>query len=484
MTSIDTTIVLISLPSILKQLPGTSADEGLWIIMSYSLITATLLLNFGRLGDMFGRVRTYNLGFAIFTVGSLLCSLSQTGDQLIAFRVLQGVGAAFLWANSAAIITDAFPVGERGRALGINQVAIMTGSVAGLALGGILTGLFGWRSIFWVNVPIGIFATIWSHYKLKELGEISKKEKLDIWGNVTFAGGLTLILVGVTLGAVADWSILNIILVGIGVVLMLAFLRIEKKVRFPMFQLSLFQNRVFATGNFAILMVGLAGGALSFMMVFYLQGILGYSALAAGILLVPLSVTIACFGPVSGWLSDKRGARLFVVLGLAANVVGFVIMSQLPSQISYTTLLIPLVILGAGQGLFASPNRSATLSSVPAGKRGAASGMNLMLMSTGQLLSLGMSVAVIALFVPHSLIVAVFGGAVLSSSSSSQAIAFMNGLHVVYLISAALALVSIYPVAVGYKEAKVQTESVIPPPTVRAEDSTAERSEDGVSHLS
>jgi len=198
MSSLDTNIVLISLPTIARELPDTSLLDLLWILMGYTLLTAAVLVNFGRLSDMFGRVRLYTFGFAVFTVGSALCSLSQVGPELIGFRLVQGVGAAFLFSNSGAIITDAFPENERGMALGINQVAIVAGSVSGLVLGGILTYSFGWRSIFYVNIPIGIIATVWAHHNLRELAVIKRGQRIDAIGNVTFAGSISLILAGIT----------------------------------------------------------------------------------------------------------------------------------------------------------------------------------------------------------------------------------------------------------------------------------------------
>ncbi|HZW57248.1 MAG TPA: MFS transporter [Nitrososphaerales archaeon] len=464
MAAIDSSIVLISLPTILQQLPGTGVGEGIWIIMSYQLVTATLLLNFGRLGDIFGRVKMYNIGFAIFTVGSLLCSISETGIELVIFRLVQALGSALLWANAAAIITDAFPVNERGRALGINQIAIVAGSVVGLVLGGILTVTLGWRSIFWVNVPIGIFGTIWAHKKLKELANIKRGQKLDIPGNITFVLGLTLILIGVTFGSLSGWSNLILALLGLGGVLLVGFLYIETKVPEPMFHLVLFKNRVFAAGNVSAFLIALARGAFTFMMVFYLQGVLGYDALTAGILLIPMSVAVSFFGPVSGWLSDKFGARLFATAGLFVNGFAFLFMAQLPAGISYYILVIPLILFGTGIGLFSSPNRSETLSSVPASRRGVASGTNSTLINVGMLLSLGLSILIIAESVPHSVIVSVFGG-VPPPANSAGAIdiaSFMLGLHTVYYLSALFCFAGMFPTLYGYRKAKEHRYGLTP----------------------
>jgi EmrB/QacA subfamily drug resistance transporter len=447
MAAIDSSIVLISLPVILRELPGTGIGEAIWIIMSYLLVTATLILNFGRLGDMFGRVKMYNIGFGVFTAGSFLCSISQNGIELVIFRVVQAVGSAFLWSNSAAILTDAFPVNERGRALGINQVSIVVGSVVGLVLGGILTATLGWRSIFWVNVPIGVFATLWSHYKLKEVATIKKGQRLDIWGNVTFAVGLTLLLLGVTFGSLSTWNLATLSSVSVGGLLLVVFVYIESKVAEPMFDLSLFKIKMFAAGNAAILLIALARGALNFMMVFYLQGVLGYDVFTAGLLLIPLSLSVVAFGPISGWLCDKYGGRYFAAAGLATTGVAFIFLTQLQAHVSYSTLLVPLVLAGAGVGLFSSPNRSETLSSVPPERRGVAAGTNSTLMNVGMLLSLGFSVALVASSVPPSVIAGVFGGAVPSQSGSGvNVLGFISGLHDVYYVSAFFSFLGIIPV--------------------------------------
>lgn len=466
MAAIDSSIVLISLPTIIRELPGTGAGEGLWIIMGYLLVTSTLLLNFGRLGDMFGRVKMYNIGFAVFTIGSFLCSLSQTGLELVLFRLVQALGSAFLLANSAAIITDAFPTNERGRALGINQVAVVTGSVVGLVLGGILTGAFGWRSIFWVNIPIGIFGTVWAHYQLKEVTDIKKGQKLDILGNISFASGLTLLLLGITFGSLFAWNLLNASFIGFGAILLLSFLYIETKVPEPMFDLSLFRIRIFAMGNAALLAMALSRGAFTFMMVFYLQGVLGYDPITAGLLLVPMSLSIAVFGPISGWLSDKFGPSRFTIAGIVITGIAFVIMAQLQAYVSYIVLLIPLILMGSGVGLFASPNRSDTLSSVSASRRGVASGINSTFLNTSQLLSLGISVYLLSASVPPQVISSIFSGVGSAGTSVSDISGFMNGLHNTYNISALISFLGMVPTIFAYfvkGHSRTSIENIYPP---------------------
>jgi MFS family permease len=273
MASLDTNIIIIALPTIVSDI-HVSLLTLVWIVLGYSLVTASILLNLGRFSDMFGRVKLYNIGFIIFTIGSALCSLSQTGEQLLLFRIAQSSGAAFLFSNSAAIITDSFPENERGEALGINQISIVVGAVMGLIFGGLLTSYLGWRSIFWINIPIGVFATIWSHTKLRELGTI-KKEQIDWIGNATLAIGLSLILIGITFGS---FQILNNIPFGIylfvivGLSLIGLFVFVERNVIKPMIDLSLFRIRSFLGGNIAIFFNAIARGAFILIMTFYLQG--------------------------------------------------------------------------------------------------------------------------------------------------------------------------------------------------------------------
>ena len=323
MASLDRNIVIIALPNIAFDL-HTSLLSLVWIAIGYWVVTACVLLTFGRLADMFGRVKLYNIGFVFFTIGSALCSISNTGESLIIFRIIQALGAAFLFSNSAAILTDVFPENERGRALGLNQVSIVIGSVAGLAFGGFLTSYLGWRSIFWVNIPIGIFAIGWSYIKLKELGTI-KKEKIDWLGNVTFAGGLLFLLIAITFGSFQIINLNQIYVLIIGSFsLFLLFYFIEKRISKPMFDFSLFKITRFNKGIIAIFLNALARGAFTLVMAFYLQGpTMNQSPLNAGIYLIPVSLALAIFAPISGILYDKYNLNIFTPLGLLLSVYWF-----------------------------------------------------------------------------------------------------------------------------------------------------------------
>ncbi len=409
MASIDMTIVLIALPSIFRGInidPFTSFQYLMWVMFGYSIVTAVLLVTFGRLSDIYGRVKLYNLGFAIFTAGSILLAITpSTGDagaiELIVFRIIQGVGAAFLFSNSGAIITDAFPENERGKALGINQIAFLVGSLIGLVLGGVLA-VYDWRLVFLVSVPVGVIGTIWSYWKLKEQHVIRKKQKLDVWGNIAFGGGLTLILLGITYGLTPygdspmGWTnpiVIASLAVGTG--LMVAFPFIERRAKDPLFKLDLFKNRTFAAGNIATFLSSMSRGGVMIMLVVLLQGIWlplhGYTyedaPFWAGIFMIPMSIGIAITGPLSGWLSDKHGARVLATSGMIITGITFLVFTLLPANFEYFPFALILLIMGLGNGVFMSPNMASVMNSCPAEHRGAASGMRSTLQNCGQTIS-------------------------------------------------------------------------------------------------
>ncbi|MFP3260719.1 MAG: MFS transporter [Sulfolobus sp.] len=433
MASINGTITIISLPAIFNGIhinPLTSFQYLLWILMGYNVVTATLLVSFGRLSDMYGRVKLYNLGFLIFTIGSILLFLTpNTGSlgalELITFRIIQGIGGAFLFANSAAILADAFPYNERGKALGISQVSALAGSLIGLILGGVLATI-NWRYVFLVSVPVGIAGTLWSYTKLKELTIPSRNESLDIPGNVTFALGLILILIGVTYGLMPygtsqtgwgnPWVISSIIS---GFSLLIAFIFIEKRVKYPMFRLELFKIRAFAAGNFASTLRSFAYGGLMIMLVIFLQGIwlplhgVPYSQTPfwAGIYTIPLMLGFVTMGPISGYLSDKYGARVLTTLGMIIVGIGFLLLTTLPYDFNYAEFAVIIFMMGMGNGMFASPNTASIMNGVPPKYRGVASGMRAMLQNIGQTASIALFftvvITVLSTTLPHSLASAV-----------------------------------------------------------------------------
>ena len=447
-SSIDTNIVLIALPTIGRELAGTSAALLLWILLGYSLFTAVMLLNFGRLSDMFGRVRLYVLGFAVFTVGSALCGLSQTGAELVAFRLVQAVGAGFLFSNSAAIITDAFPPNERGRALGVNQVSIVAGAVAGLVLGGIITATIGWRWIFFVNVPIGLVATLRARHDLHELAKPETAPRIDWAGNLVFAGGLLLVLLAITLGALHVLAGPPAVALGaVGGALLVGFVFVEAHVPRPMLDLRLFRIRPFAAAALAMLFSALARGAFTFILVFYLQGPPRFlSPFTAGLFLIPTSATLAVFGPVSGWLSDRYGPRPFLVAGLLASAAGFLWLTRIGPDVSLLGLAPELVLIGAGMGLFAAPNRASMMTAAPPERRGVASGIGTTFVNTGVTVSLGVTLLIMSSVLSRPEIQAIFLGTATAGGVALVGHRFLDAIHLIFLASAALVLVALVPI--------------------------------------
>ncbi|HEY2518533.1 MAG TPA: MFS transporter [Streptosporangiaceae bacterium] len=412
MATIDASIVIIAMPAIFRGIHLNPLSPGnisylLWMIIGYLLVQAVLVVTLGRLGDMFGRVKIYNLGFVVFTLASIALSLDPLlggagALWLIAWRVGQAFGGAMLMANSAAILTDAFPANQRGMALGINQIAGISGQFVGLLLGGILAAV-DWRLVFWVNVPIGIFGTIWAYLSLHEIAT-TRKARIDWLGNVTFAVGASLLLVAITYGIqpyggsatgwMNPWVLSGL---AVGVVLLVAFCFIETKIPDPMFQMRLFKIRAFAFGNLASLLGAIARGGLQFMLVIWLAGIWlplhGYNyvdtPLWAGIYMLPLTAGFLIAGPISGWLSDRYGQRLFATAGLLVATAAFVGLMLLPIVFPYWLFGTLIFFNGVGSGLFASPNTSAIMSAVPANQRGSASGMRSTFQNSGMSLSIG-----------------------------------------------------------------------------------------------
>ena len=412
MVTINQSIVLIALPDIFRGigLNPLSADNTsylLWMFMGFLVVSAVLVVSFGRLGDMFGRVRMYNLGFAIFSVASIFLTVTWMHGSpgalwLIIWRVVQGIGGAFLFANSTAILTDAFPANQRGTALGINSIAAIGGSFLGLILGGLL-GPINWHLVFLVSAPIGAFGTVWAYFMLKDIG-VRKHARMDWWGNILFAAGLIAILVGITYGLLPygghpmGWTnpwVLSAIFGGIAVLVLFGV--VETRVAEPLFRLSLFKIRAFFWGNLANLMLALGRGGMQFMLIIWLQGIWlplhGYSfsqtPLWAGIYLVPLTIGFLLSAPLSGILSDRYGAKGFTTGGALLTAVTFFVLLFLPVNFSYWEFALIIAFNGFGSGLFASPNRAEMMNAVPANQRGAAGGMIATFMNTAFVLSIG-----------------------------------------------------------------------------------------------
>ncbi len=410
--TINASIVLISLPAIFRGIGLKPLDPGntnvlLWTIMGYMVVTSVLVVSFGRLGDMFGRARIYNLGFLLFTLASIVLSFMPSGDSaawfLVGMRVVQGIGGAMLTATSTAILIDVFPPKQRGLALGINIMAAIAGQFLGLVLGGLLAD-WNWHLIFWINVPIGIAGTIWAYLSLKDVGLERRHGKLDWWGNITFAVGLILVLVGINDGIqpyghdLMAWGspkVLGELFAGLA--MLLVFLWIETRVAAPMLDLRLFRVWAFSSGALSTLLASTGRGGLQFMLIVWLQGIWlplhGYSfestPLWAGIFMLPLTAGILLVGPISGMLSDRYGPRLFAAGGMALGAVTFLGLMMLNADFDYWVFAGLLFLNGAGSGLFSAPNATQTMNAVPASERGQASGIRATAMNAGQVLSIG-----------------------------------------------------------------------------------------------
>jgi len=435
MASLDGSVVIIALPAIFKginldPLGAGSISYLLWMIMGYRLVQAVLVVNLGKLGDMFGRVKMYNAGFVVFTFASILLSFDPFQGPhgalwLIGWRFLQAIGGSMLMANSAAILTDAFPAERRGFALGTNQIAALAGMFIGLVAGGLLAA-WDWRAVFWINLPVGVFGTLWAYLKLRDNG-VRNPTKIDWWGNVTYLLGLGSVLVGVTYGIQPyghnsmGWESPVVLgeIIG-GLVLLAVFLVIETKVAEPMFRLSLFKIREFAAGNLAGLLVSIARGGIQFMLIIWLQGIWlplhGYSydqtPLWAGIFMLPMTAGFLVSGPTSGILSDRFGSRGIATAGTTVFAASFVALMLMPVDFPYWAFALIIAINGIGSGMFASPNSSSIMGSVPARDRGAASGMRSTFQNSGTAVSIGVVFTLMIAGLSSSLPTTLTGGLV------------------------------------------------------------------------
>ena len=435
MVALDGACVMIALPAIfrginLNPLAPDSSSYLLWLLMGYSLVLAVLVTTLGRIGDMFGRVRIYNLGFIIFSVGSILLSLTWSmgtagAIELIVFRAVQAIGGACLFANSAAILTDAFPENQRGMALGINMISYIAGTFIGIIVGGLLAEV-GWRWVFRASIPVAVAGTIWAYLALREIG-VHKNARIDWLGNLTFAAGLTMILIGSIYGlnpsahSSMSWTTPFVLgMFGAGIILLVAFFFIERRVKEPMFQLNLFRIRAFTMGNLAGFMSSMARGGFTLMLTIWLQGIWlplhGYdfqiTPLWAGICMIPSSIGILLLGPLSGRLSDRYGARYFATIAMILTAVGFLLLLLLPVNFKYPLFAAVIFIDGLSMGMFIAPNTAAIMNSLPPEHRGAGSGMRATIMNVGSPLSMAIIFSLMVVGLNASMPAALYNGLV------------------------------------------------------------------------
>jgi MFS family permease len=431
LATLDGSITIIAMPDIFRGIHLNPLQPGnsfylLWMVLGYLIVSSVLIVSLGRLGDMLGRVRIYNLGFVIYTVASLLLTIDwMTGAAgaiyLVVFRLFQGVGGAFLLANSAAILTDAFPVNQRGMALGINNIVGVSGMFVGLVLGGLLAPI-NWRLVFLISVPVGLFGTVWAYMRLRELSRPQVGSKVDWPGNITFALGLVLIMVSITYGirpyghhAMGWISPRVLILAGTGLLSLVAFAIVELRAREPMFRLPLLRIRAFTAGTLSTFLASVARGGLMFMLIIWLQGIwlpehgvdFTQTPLRAGICILPLTVGMLASGPTFGILSDRYGARAFATGGMIATALTFIGLWLLPINFSYPVFALVLLSMGFSMGMFASPNRASVMNSLPPEDRGAGGAMNQTFQNSAQVLSVGiffsLMIAGLATNLPHTL---------------------------------------------------------------------------------
>jgi EmrB/QacA subfamily drug resistance transporter len=431
--------LIIALPDLERSLHA-SLLALVWVILAYLIAATVLVLMAGRLSDLFGRKQAYIGGFLLFSFASLGAGFSSGATVLIIWRVLQGVGSAFLFANAAALVTDAFPREELGLAMGTNTMVAAIGLAIGPVLGGALVDI-SWHWVFWFNVPFGLAGALWGRLILRELSSPERASSYDVLGNVTFVVGLTGLVLGVSRGGISGWND-SIVIVGLAAaaVLLPLWVMIERRSRAPMLDLSLFQNRLFAAATAAAFINGLARFALMFVFVFYFQGAQGDSPITAGVKLIPLALGMLVSSPLAGIYADRHGSRALAAIGMLVSAVGLAAMTTLQVHSPYWQSTLWLAIVGVGSGMFNSPNTAAMMGTVPAHRRGIAAGARTLLQNTGAVLSIALVLAIITSAVPKSTLFAVFSG--LAKGLSAEKLApFIANMHAALWVLAATSLV-------------------------------------------
>jgi len=444
MSGLDTRIVLIGLPTIAESL-RTDLETVLWVTQGYQIAITIGLLFLGRFSDVFGRVKIYNWGYVIFTIGSAFCAFAQTGAQLIIFRIIQGVGGAILVVNSFALLTDATPTGKLGFALGVNQIAWISGAVLGLTVGGVLVDTTGWRTVFAINIPVGIFGTLWAHLRLREISDRDRYARFDILGFFLFTTSLTSLLLVISLATMGSVSnIGSAMLYLVSLVTFGLFLYVEARRTDPLLDMRLFRIRLFSAGNLSQLLSSVGLGSLSLIIILYFQIIRGYDALIAGLLFLPLDLAFVSIAPISGRLSDQYGTRWLATLGMAVATVGYVAFAfVLSATTSLVEIVIMLVIVGLGWGLFASPNIRSIMESVPPQRRGIASGVRATVMNTGNVISIGLVAYIITTVIPYPVVSGILTGGY-TALTSAESTGFVAGIQRAFIVTAIMTLAATF----------------------------------------
>jgi EmrB/QacA subfamily drug resistance transporter len=431
MASLTSGTLIIALPEILHDL-HTDIFSLLWIVVGYTLVATVLVLNAGRIADMVGRARSYTLGFGIFTVASILCALAPDANQLILWRLVQGVGGALLMANSIALVTDAFPRPELGRALGINGVVIGAGAILGPILGGWLTG-YGWRTIFWFNVPIGLLGVVAAGLILVEQVQRARRVEIDWLGSVLYFVGLMGLMMALAFGGVYGWTTWWVVGGFLAfVVATPVFLWVEAHHHAPLLDLSLFRDRLYTMGNVTGLLNSIARNGVLFLLVFYLQGARGEDPVSAGLMLAPLAIGLIVLSPISGVLADRYGSRELATAGMVITGLGLAGLMTLQIDTPFWQLAFWQLVVGAGSGIFNSPNTSAVMGVVPPEKRGVGAGTRMMLTQSGFVVSIALAIGLVSASMDPKVLLAVFSGTQIGGGGISLG-PFINALHLAFL---------------------------------------------------
>lgn len=434
--------LLIALPEIMKEL-HTDLNVIMWTVMIYMLVLTIIVPSIGRVADIIGRKKLYVSGFVVFTIGSVFCGFSSTALQLIMARFIQSVGGALLVANSAPIVTDAFPKNELGKALGINGMVISVASVIGPILGGLLLGA-GWRFIFFINIPIGVIGTVWAALQLREVEHLPEKQKFDFKGTAAFTIGMTALLLALTMGGFNGWfTPVTVSLFSVSIIFMIVFIIIENKAEQPMLDLRLLKTKILAFAYASTLLNGIARGAVSFLLIFYFQGIKGINPITSAILLVPFALSMMIMSPISGRLSDRLGSRGLSFIGLLISALGLLGMVRISEDTTIMELAVWMFISGFGSGMFFSPNTSAIMGAVPVERRGIAAGVRTMMNNAGNVLSIALSMAIISSSMKREAFENLFTGIQVGSYGIAVD-TFIGGLRTVFAISFIISLAAAF----------------------------------------
>ncbi len=434
MAGIDSRVLIVGLPTIAENLKA-DPEQAIWFTQAYTLASTAFLLIIGRISDIIGRVKIYNIGFLIFTIGSLLTGLARSPLQVILARGLQGIGGSMLFANSIAIIVDAWPQNELGLGLGINQIAFRAGAMIGLVISGIIISLLDWRFLFYINVPIGIFGTAWAHFRLKEIGKIEYGAPIDWIGFISFTISISSFLLALTYLTYGLSDLIIVIIFSIiSIISLIVFVHNENKVRSPVLDLRLFKIRTFLGGVISLLFNVISWGAVFILLSLYLQLIKGYSPIVTGILILPFEIAFLVVGPISGRLSDKYGRRVFTILGLIITTISLIMLSTIDQETSDITFVAYTIILGIGTGLFVSPNISYTMRAVPPERRGVASALRGIFFNLGFLISLSIALVLLSFYVPYKILTIIISTGQLSYLPQEYMDLFMYGIKQTYLM--------------------------------------------------